>query len=420
MKKKFLFCISFLGITALQGQIVQIDPAYIVSRYNDSTGQEVIGIVVPGKPPDNFRMPPAEPTDASYTLPEVPGYDWSFGCSVTSAAMMTGYYDRSGYPIMYTGPTNGGVAPLDNSVWGSVVINGEARKLCPISATRDGLDGRSIYGHVDDYWISIYNTNPDPYITYGWTQHTWGDCTGDFMKTNQSVHGNTDGWTTFWYYENGNPYSGNGSNNDGLFGLHQFFESRGYTVTSYFNQYIYGYNGNTLGFTFAQYKQQIDAGRPVLIQVQGHTMLGIGYNETGNIVYLRDTWDYITHQMTWGGTYSGMLHYAVGVIQLVPVPVGYTISGNFLYNNTVNTPLDSVKVVLKQGTTRTDSVYTTVTGFYEFSQVPNGTYTLEAFSEIPWGGVNGTDAIKTQRHFVGIELLTEPVRLLAADVNRAW
>ncbi len=97
------------------------------------------------------------------------------------------------------------------------------------------------------------------------------------------------------------------------------FESRGYTVVSHFNQYIYGWEGNTLGFTFAQFKQQIDAGRPVLIQVEGHTMLGMGYNDTGSLVYLHDTWDYSTHQMTWGGSYSGMAHYAVGVIQLQPV-----------------------------------------------------------------------------------------------------
>jgi hypothetical protein len=142
------------------------------------------------------------------------------------------------------------------------------------------------------------------------------------MKTNQSNYGNIDGGTTFYNYTNGSPYSGNDGNNDGMYGIKSFFESRGYYVESHFNQYIYGYNGNTLGFTFAQYKAEIDAGRPVLIQVEGHTMLGMGYNDTGSLVYLHDTWDYLTHQMTWGGTYAGMQHYGVGVIRVVPNPTG--------------------------------------------------------------------------------------------------
>jgi hypothetical protein len=140
------------------------------------------------------------------------------------------------------------------------------------------------------------------------------------MKTNQSTYNNTDGSTWFYNYTDGSPYSGPGANNDdGMYGIKLFFESRGYTVTSHFNQYIYGYNGNTLGFTFNQFKAEIDAGRPVLIQVSGHTMLGMGYNDTGTLVYLHDTWDYSTHQMTWGGSYSDMQHYAVGVIQLQPL-----------------------------------------------------------------------------------------------------
>ena len=64
--------------------------------------------------------------------------------------------------------------------------------------------------------------------------------------------------------------------------------------------------GNTLGFTFDQYKQEIVNGRPVLIQVEGHTMLGYGYDNNGSLVYIHDTWDYSSHTMVWGGSYSGM------------------------------------------------------------------------------------------------------------------
>jgi len=329
MKNITLLVLLSLFGTSMYGQLSYDLDSLITRRFIDSTGREVVVIKVPGKPPDSFRMPEIDAPLTATTLSDVPGYDWSFGCSATSAAMMAGYYDRTGYSNMYTGPTNGGVAPMDNSSWGSVVINGETRKQCPISATRNGVDGRITRGHVDDYWVVYGSSSPDPYITNGWTQHAYEDCTGDYMYTNQSALGNTDGSTTFYYYLNGSPYTGTGSDSDGLYGLKQFFQSRGYTVVNFYNQYIYGYNGNTIGFTFTQYKQQIDAGRPVLIQVSGHSMVGYGYDDVGSTVYLHDTWDYSIHSMSWGGSYSGMQHYGVGIIQIncsLPGAAG-TISG---------------------------------------------------------------------------------------------
>ncbi|MBP6872842.1 MAG: C39 family peptidase [Bacteroidales bacterium] len=323
MKRITAILSLLLASILLTAQQSMPEGKYIADRYIDENGREVVIIIVPGTPPGDHREPAAIPDRASVILTNVPAYDWSFGCSATSAAMMSGYYDRTSLPNCYTGPTNGGVAPLDNSVWGTVVIGGETRSQCPFSATRQGLDGRASRGHVDDYWIQSNNPGPDPFIVNGWTEHTYGDCTGDFMKTNQSTYGNVDGGTVFYNYVDGSPFSDpGGGNNDGMYGLKLFYESRGYYVASHFNQYIMGYNGNGTGFTFADYKAEIDAGRPVLIQVEGHTMLGMGYNDTGNTIYLHDTWDYTMHSMTWGGTYAGMLHYGVGVIRVYANPVG--------------------------------------------------------------------------------------------------
>ena len=58
----------------------------------------------------------------------------------------------------------------------------------------------------------------------------------------------------------------------------------------------------------------------MLIHVVGHTMLGYGYNTTDDIIYIRNTWDHSEHQMTWGGSYSGMQHKMVSVIELVSQP----------------------------------------------------------------------------------------------------
>jgi len=246
---------------------------------------------------------------------------------------------------MYTGPANWGFMPMDNSSWGTVVINGETRDQCPLSATRNTVDGRTTRGHVDDYWVQYGSTANDPYIVNGWTQHTYSDCTGDFMGTNQSALGSSDGSTTFTYYVDGSPiynYTGGEPGYiDGCHGFRDFYESRGYTVMQNYSQYIYGWQGNILGFTFDQFKQEIDNGRPVLIHVEGHTMLGYGYDDAGSLVYIHDTWDYSSHTMVWGGAYSGMAHYGVTVVQLAPSTVG--IIANFsasstapLINTTVN------------------------------------------------------------------------------------
>jgi hypothetical protein len=63
----------------------------------------------------------------------------------------------------------------------------------------------------------------------------------------------------------------------------------------------------TGGFTLDDYKAEIDAGRPVLIHVVGHTMTGVGYDETGGseTIYLEDTWSDGPQSMEWGGDYAG-------------------------------------------------------------------------------------------------------------------
>ena len=326
-QKTLVIMLMLMGWFVGANSKAQVSPQKYIKATTIVDGREVVHIEVPGTKPPTFRMPLAAPTESAVVLSNVPAYDWSFGCSATAGAMMAGYYDNNGYPNVYTGPTNGGVAPLNNSIWGTAIINGEERSLCPLSATRLGLDGRSTRGHVDDYWIQSGNNDPDPYIANGWTQHTYGDCTGDFMKTNQSGFGNSDGSTIFTFYTDGGAF-GAVSDGDGGYGLKLFFESRGCPVTGYYNQYILGYNGLTKGFTFADYVAMIDMGFPVLIQVSGHTMLGMGYDLTGNKVLLHDTWDYGTHEMVWGDSYAGMQHYAVTVVAF-PCPAVNSLAESF-------------------------------------------------------------------------------------------
>ena len=327
----------------------------------------------PGLPPliwqTNANLPDlTETSQQIINSAAVPALDWSYGCSATSASMYFGYFDRNGYPNMYTGPTNGGVFPLTNVVWGP----GE----CPLSASHKGIDGRTIKGHVDDYWYG-YGSSIDPY--YGsWGEHSPQDSVGDFMGTSQNYHWqNIDGGTTFFFSTDGTPlndYTGSegttSPRRDGAHGMKLFAVSRGYSVASDYNQYIYGYNGNTLGFTFNQYKAEIDAGYPVLIQLSGHTMLGVGYSGTDQLI-VHDTWDYANHTMTWGGTYAGMQHFGVTVFHLSPNPTSppsITVTapngGETWQRGTTQTikwsytgsPGSAVKIVLLKGTTEAGTI----------------------------------------------------------------
>ncbi|MEI6883567.1 MAG: C10 family peptidase [Bacteroidota bacterium] len=95
------------------------------------------------------------------------------------------------------------------------------------------------------------------------------------------------------------------------------------------------------------------------------------------------------------------------------------LSGHIVYNNTSESKLQWVEISLINGQTTMGALYTDTAGSYNFNQVYPGIYRVTCNSWSLWNGVNGTDALKIQRHFAGIELLTEPVRLQAADVNNS-
>jgi len=288
----------------------------------------------------------------------VPAFDWSFGCSATSGAMIAGYYDRTGFTDMYTGPTNSSVIPLDSSSWPDWTDGvGDTYGQCPLTASHNGLDGRTTRGSIDDYWVSYNSTAQDPYITNGWTQHTWGDAIGDYMKTSQSAHSNIDSSTTFYTYtSSANPltcskmstsYDGSilVSTRDGTYGRKLFYEAKGYMVTDCYNQKT---DNNGGGFTFALFKAEIDAGRPVLINLEGHSMVGVGYNDSSNTVYIHDTWDYETHTMTWGGSYSGMPLRSVSIVNIRLIfAILSPVQGNPAYAGTYNSPSKIVVEVTK-------------------------------------------------------------------------
>jgi hypothetical protein len=262
----------------------------------------------------------------------VPAFNWVFGCSAVSGAMIAGYYDRNGYPNMYTGPTDGGVMPLNNSSWPTWSDGFDTYPNLPLAASHNGVDGRTTKGSIDDYWYK-YTSEQDPYVTGAWTQHAWGDAIGDYMKTSHyATYGNTDGSTTFYNWTSSankltcaDMVTNAIHTKDGTYGRKLFYEARGYTVTDCYSQKTD--NTITGGFSFANFKAEIDANRPVMINIEGHTIVGVGYDDSSNTVYIHDTWDYSNHTMTWGGSYSGMGMLSVSIVNLsgssptVPTPI---------------------------------------------------------------------------------------------------
>jgi YD repeat-containing protein len=266
---------------------------------------------------DNINGPPVPPPGfeverQAVSLPEA-------GIAAGISTLIAGYYDRLGWSNIYTGPTNGGVMPLDNSSWPTWSDGFATYPSCPLIASKNGVDGRTTRGSIDDYWVKYNSTASDPYITNGWTQHTWGDAIGDCMYTSQSAFGNVDGATTFYNWTSSStPLTcddmASYALDDGTLGRKLFYEARGYTVTDCYNQKT----DNTIagGFSFAQFKAEIDAGRPVMLNLAGHTVVGVGYDDSSNLVYIHDTWDYNNHTMTWGGSYSGMALQSVSIVNI--------------------------------------------------------------------------------------------------------
>ena len=256
-------------------------------------------------------------------LPNSPNYDWWYGCSPTSAGMLMGYYDIHGYGALeYTNLIPGGVAQLNTFGNPSAIAN----------------DAIASSGHIADFWTGYGNSGDDP-LASGRTRPDDFDSLADFMGTSQDNLGvgpngsnitNSDGGTTFWYYTNGavTPYTDLApwADTSGMYGVFEYVDYVGYGVSGLYNQYIDTLQ-LTFGFSFDDYQDEIDAGRPVLIHTENHTMLGYGYDAASSLVYLHDTWDdtdgggpYSDGEnpgyFTWGGTYGGADHVAVTVLEL--------------------------------------------------------------------------------------------------------
>ncbi len=308
------------------GEVTVVSPFYSTQEITLSNGMVLTKSIIngPRKPLSTHTPMTIEAIPQAATLvPNFPSFDWVYGCSAVSAAMIAAHQDANGYPNLYTGPTNGGVYPQTDTGFGTWKDSaGVTYPNNPLVASRQGLDGLTTRGSINDYWVKYNSTTQDPFITGGWTQHTYGTSIGDYMRTSQSNYDNPDGSTGFYNYSNKNKLTcdlleSNGNIDDGNVGRSLFYRNRGYMVTECYNQLTD--NQISGGFSLASYKAEINAGRAVMLHLEGHTIVGFGYD--GSTIYIRDTWDSNPgnhYTMTWGGSYQGMRLHSVSILKLAP------------------------------------------------------------------------------------------------------
>ena len=259
-----------------------------------------------------------------------PNYEWWRGSAPTVAGMMMGYYDINGYAgLRYDNLVPGGVAEMNTFGNPAALVNG-------IIASPQ---------HVANYYIGGYGASGDDCGTHS------PNCLADFMGTSQDSAGNANGSTTFYYWTNGGRFHAAEAfaygvwQSDGMYGIGEYLRYAGYDFYdpapgNLTDDMLYSQLTDTSKayyFSFADFKAEIDAGRPVMVHLTGHDVLGYDYIDGGGVaanqIMICDTWTSGGHVMTWNGTYSGLDMYGVTVLELtggtaqVPEPASMTLVG---------------------------------------------------------------------------------------------
>ena len=263
---------------------------------------------------ETFTVSRAEAAGDYVLTNAFPQLEYMYGCVATSMGMLLAYYDLYGYTV------NGQTYKFNNLIEGTVSVNSR------------GSDGGSIYDMKDPsllatftassgYVSRFYRTDPDDELEYtfidgdpskGLNVSAW-DCLADYLGTGQYWRGNDD-LSTKNYITSLQSVSNSTQTEkignitipikygDSRYGLSLYVESQGYSLdpeaTSSFS---------ISNFSFEKFKQEIDAGRPVLLSMQsggsGHMVIAYGYNADTQEVIFDDT--YRTNcRMKWDGTYE--------------------------------------------------------------------------------------------------------------------
>ena len=262
------------------------------------------------------------------TMPEA---EYMYGCTPTAVGMILGYYDLYGYRgADYTALIDGDVDLKSRGTDGNAYdMDAFDTVLGRAIATEDYVYRFFSRGDLDiitgnkagTYWT----TSAEEELEYSFVNGGEGpelrtdvwNCIADYLGTGQLWRGNDNLATSVSqsatledilnYNMNINYIAGDLQRlvdwryTSMQYGLYLYVESKGYSLDPEITRTCtVDVNGGD--FTFEDYKAEIDAGRPVLISLVGHSIVGYGYNPETNEIIFDDC--YLADQrMVWGETY---------------------------------------------------------------------------------------------------------------------
>jgi len=100
-------------------------------------------------------------------------------------------------------------------------------------------------------------------------------------------------------------------------------------------------------------------------------------------------------------------------IRSTEIPI---LDGSITYANTNATPLSNIHVKLMQNDSIIRDTITDATGYFYFTDINNGIYTINITPAKPWGGVTAGDVLLYRKHIANISNLNG-IYLASGDVN---
>jgi len=220
------------------------------------------------------------------TIIGVPSYIWHRGCGPTALGMVIGYYDTHGFTDLIDGDASTQTSYVNDAIANS---NHYSDYSLPIDSPPNLLADKSQLG-------GAHSSN----------------CIADFMNTSWSSRSNYWGWS--W-------------SNDIAPAFTNYIQMRNSTyVVSTSYQYF-----NT-GTSWNNFKSEIDSNKPVVLLVDSngdgytdHFVTGIGYDDTGMLYAIYDTWDHSIHWYQWrsmSSNYSWGI-YGYDILNIEPLSTSY-------------------------------------------------------------------------------------------------
>ncbi len=240
----------------------------------------------------------------------MPRAEYMYGCTPTALGMLLGYYDMNGFENLIEGDVSVDSRGSDGNIYN---MNEFDTALGRFIASTDYVErffgttaaeelpyafvGGGTSSGISEVNISVWNCLAD-YIGTGQVWRNYSTDYGTWIHYNTTLQDilNTNLTTTVTADNVSRTYDWRF--NTMLYGLNLYVESRDYALDAT-ETGTFAVDSQNGSFTFEDYMAEIDAGRPVLVHVTGHTMTGYGYNASTREIIFDDCY-FHDQRMVWG------------------------------------------------------------------------------------------------------------------------